>query len=61
MHPEERADWEITKQAAMFKTKARMAYADCSAAALAKLRKAELVTGAPEFKQVEGETKVVWL
>jgi len=32
-----------------------MSYADCFAAALAKDRKAELVTGDKEFRQVEGE------
>lgn len=31
------------------------------AAALAKSRKAELVTGDPEFKQVEDEIKIGWL
>jgi len=29
--------------------------------ALAKIRKAELVTGDPEFKQVEDEIKIGWL
>jgi predicted nucleic acid-binding protein len=55
------ADWEITKQAALLKTKGKLAYADCFAAALAKLRKAEVVTGDPEFKQIEGEVKVLWV
>lgn len=55
------ADLELTKQAAEFKAKHKMSYADCFAAALAKLRKAELVTGDREFKQVEGEVKVMWL
>ncbi len=55
------ATWEITKQAAIFKTKGKLAYADCFAAALAKLRKAEVVTGDPEFKQIEGEVKVLWV
>ena len=36
-----------------------MAYADCFAAALAKLKNAELLTGDPEFKQVEKEIKIV--
>ena len=31
------------------------------AAALARLGNAELVTGDPEFKAVEGEVKVAWL
>jgi predicted nucleic acid-binding protein len=38
-----------------------MSYADCFAAALAKINKAELITGDREFKEVEGEVKVVWL
>jgi len=38
-----------------------MSYADCYAAALAKLRKAKLVTGDRDFKQVEGEIKVMWI
>jgi hypothetical protein len=39
-----------------------MSYADCFAAALAKIKNAELVTGDPEFKAVEHELKKVrWL
>jgi len=55
------ADLELTKQAALFKASKRMSYADCFAAALAKLRKAELVTGDEDFKQVEGEIKILWI
>jgi len=29
--------------------------------ALAKLRKAELVTGDKEFKQAEGDVKILWM
>src|SRR5262249_55863764 len=36
------ADLELAKQAAIFKSSKKMSYADCFAAALAKLRKAEL-------------------
>jgi hypothetical protein len=38
-----------------------MAYADCFAVALSRLRKAELYTGDPEFKAMEKEIKIVWL
>jgi predicted nucleic acid-binding protein len=38
-----------------------MSYADCFAAALAKDRKSDLVTGDKEFKQVEGEVSIRWL
>ena len=55
------ADWELTKQAAVFKMKGNIAYADCFAAALAKGHKAELVTGDPEFRQVENEIRIFWL
>jgi len=46
-------DWKLAREAAAFKSKYRMSFADCFAAALAKERKATLVTGDPEFKQVE--------
>lgn len=52
------ADWTLTRQAAVFKAKGKVSYADCFAAALAKLRKTEVITGDPEFKQLEGEVKI---
>jgi predicted nucleic acid-binding protein len=54
-------DLDLTKQAAEFKAFKRMAYGDCFAVALAKLRKAELVTGDEEFKQVEKDVKILWI
>jgi len=55
------ANKELTREAALIKATKRMAYADCFAVALARLRKAELYTGGPEFKAVEKDIKVVWL
>ncbi|MBI4443781.1 MAG: type II toxin-antitoxin system VapC family toxin [Acidobacteria bacterium] len=55
------ADLELARQAAEFKAAKKMSYADCFAAALAKLRQAELVTGDKEFKQVEREVKILWI
>jgi ribonuclease VapC len=55
------ADWELTQQAAAFKAKGKIAYADCFAAAVARKFKADLVTGDPELKQVEGEVKILWI
>ena len=55
------ADRPLADQAADFKTRFKLSLADAFAAALAKLRKAELVTGDPEFKQVEDEIKINWL
>ena len=54
-------DLVLVRQAAIFKANHRFSYADAFAAALAKTRKAELVTGDLEFKQVEGEIKIGWL
>jgi predicted nucleic acid-binding protein len=38
----------------------KMSWADCFAAAPAKLEKAEIYTGDSEFKRVEREIKVIW-
>jgi len=54
-------DWTITRQAAIFKSGENISYADCFAAALAKLSKAELVTGDKEFKSLESEIKIAWI
>lgn len=55
------ADMEITKLAAHFKANHPMSYADCFAAALTKIKKAELVTGDKEFKSVEKEISISWI
>ena len=55
------ADIELTRIAASFKAKGGISYADCFAAALAKQHKATLLTGDPEFKQLEKEINIVWI
>jgi predicted nucleic acid-binding protein len=50
---------ELGKRAAELKATRKMPYADCFVAALAKLRTSELVTGDMEFKQVEGDVKIL--
>jgi predicted nucleic acid-binding protein len=57
----ENVDWELTQEAARFKSQNRMSYADCYAAALAKLYKGDLVTGDAEFKALENQVKIHWL
>ena len=54
-------DWKLTREAAYFKSKNKMSYVDCFAAALAKQRKAHLITGDQEFKQVEHEVLINWM
>lgn len=55
------ADLALSRQAAAYKAAHAMSYADCFAAALAKLQGATLVTGDREFKQVEKEIKLLWV
>ena len=55
------ADLELAKAAGFFKSRNRMSFADCFAAALARQRKAQLATGEPEFKQIENEISIEWL
>ncbi len=57
----ENADWELTQEAARFKSQNKMSYADAFAAALAKIKKADLVTGDNEFKPLDGEIKISWV
>ena len=57
-HPATRA---LADTAADFKARFTMSLADAFAAALAKEKKAELVTGDPEFKPLEKELRIQWL
>ena len=54
------ADRRLADVAAGFKARFKISLAD-AAAALAKERKAELVTGDPEFRALEKEIKIRWL
>ena len=51
----------LADQAADFKARFKISLADAFAAALAREKKAELVTGDPEFKALEKEVKILWL
>jgi ribonuclease VapC len=51
----------MTRLAAIYKASYPISYADAFAAALAKERKAEFVTGDPDFKRLEKEIKITWL
>jgi ribonuclease VapC len=55
------ADKELTLLAAEFKAYNKMSYADAFAAALAKQKKATLLTGDNEFRCLEKEIKIHWL
>jgi predicted nucleic acid-binding protein len=51
----------LADSAANFKARFKISLADAFAAALAKEKKADLVTGDPEFKSLEKEIKIEWL
>ena len=57
-HP---ANRRLADLAADFKARFKLSLADAFAAALAKERKTELVTGDQEFKALEKEIKINWL
>ena len=54
-------DIHLAKEAARFKAGHKISYADCFAAALAKLYKGEVITGDKEFKLLENEVKIAWI
>jgi predicted nucleic acid-binding protein len=51
----------LADAAANFKARFKLSLADAFAAALAQEKKAELVTGDPEFKALQREIKIHWL
>ena len=51
----------LADSAADFKAQYKISLADAFAAALAKEKDAELVTGDPEFKPLEKEIEIIWL
>ena len=55
------ADWNFAHEAAIFKSKFKISYADAFAAALAKARRATLVTGDSEFKPLEEVLNIHWM
>ena len=54
-------DMTLALSAALLKGQFKMSYADCFAAALAQALPAVLLTGDPEFKQVQHLISVEWL
>jgi predicted nucleic acid-binding protein len=54
-------DRELAEAAALLKNEHRLGLADAFAGALAKSKKAELVTADHEFKALEKEIKINWL
>ena len=54
-------DLNLAREAARFKATKKISYADCFAAALAKIRRGELVTGNREFEFLENEIRIFWI
>jgi predicted nucleic acid-binding protein len=54
-------DQELAEMAGAIKATKKMSLADCFAAALTKQARAEIYTGDPELRFVEGDIKIAWL
>jgi predicted nucleic acid-binding protein len=54
-------DLALARQAAIYKARGGISYGDAYAAALAKEKRAELVTGDLEFRRLEREIRIQWL
>ncbi len=57
----EGANRDMCLLAGSYKAEKKMSYADCFAAALAKVHGAPLVTGDKEFREIEGEVEIIWI
>jgi predicted nucleic acid-binding protein len=55
------ADANLAKEAATLKAQHNLPYADCFAAALARARKAALVTSDKDFERVGSLVKAFWI
>jgi uncharacterized protein len=53
--------WNIAREAASLRLKTKQSYADCCAAACAKILKLPLVTCDNDFKVFEREVKIQWV
>ncbi len=54
-------DLALAREAARIKAFKSISYADCFAAALAKIKKAELITGDKEFEVVQDDIQIQWI
>ncbi|MBI5102611.1 MAG: type II toxin-antitoxin system VapC family toxin [Nitrospirae bacterium] len=54
-------DFELVTEAAKIKSRHSLSFADCFAAATAVREKAAIITGDPEFKQLEKEVEIEWI
>lgn len=55
------ADRDLALEAARYKSRHRIAYAGCFAAALAKRESGRVATGDPEFRSLEPNVSILWL
>jgi predicted nucleic acid-binding protein len=52
---------DLARQAARFKAGKKISYADCFAAALAKINNGEVITGDREFEVLQDEVNILWI
>ncbi len=54
-------DINLAREAGAIKAHYKLSYADCFSAALAKMKKAEVITGDKEFECLKDVVKVFWI
>lgn len=54
-------DLPLVLQAARYKSRGRISYADCFVLAVSHSKQAQIVTGDPEFETFEDEFSIIWL
>jgi len=56
-----KVDWGIARQAAEYKARGGISYADCFAAATARRIGGQILTGDREFEAVEDDVDIIWI
>lgn len=54
-------DAQISREAAKIRSAKDLSFINSFTAALAKIKRAEIITGDKEFKLIEGDVKIIWI
>jgi len=54
-------DFSLSREAAKIRFHKKLSYINSFTAALAKAKRAEIITGDQEFKLIEGDVKIYWI
>lgn len=54
-------DPPLSREAAKIRFTKKLSFINSFTAALAKIKRAEIITGDKEFKLIEGDVKIIWI